>query len=113
MDIPAAHGSIRYGTPALGSISVAGTTVFDDGPIHARELAQFKAWLRARHPLAKVTVRCRWRPEEYGRVEIKLSPAAPLVPTSGVGPVEAQQRLISIERGLIERVWREAVGWGQ
>jgi hypothetical protein len=102
---------VHYGTPALASIFVSGTTVFDDGPGHAAELAKFKAWLRTRHPGAKVTVRCRWRPEEYGRVKVTLVPAALPTPQGGLGPPEERQRLLSIERGLIERVWRETVGW--
>jgi hypothetical protein len=111
MKSASAHEEIRWGTPALGSISIAGTTVFEDGPRHAADLADFKAWLRERHPGARVTVRCRWRPEEYGRVKITLTPATPLAPKSGVGPEDAQKRLLWIEQGLIERVWREGVGW--
>ena len=102
---------VRYGTPTVGVISVSGTTIFDDSQLHSTELAHFKAWLRARHPQAKITVRCRWRPEEYGRVKVKLTPQEPLVARSGVGPIAEQQRLLSIEQELLVRVWRESVGW--
>lgn len=111
--LPFVHEEIRYGTPAIGAISVAGTTVFDDGPAHAQDLAEFRAWLRERHPAARIVVRCRWRPENYGHVKVTLTPAAPLAPQAGVGPVAEQKRLLFIEQSLIEEVWRQAVGWSQ
>ena len=102
---------IDYGTPPIGAISVSGTTVFSGGPDHARSLAGFREWLVLRHPGAKVTVRCRWRPEEYGRAKIKITPAEPLGTRSGVGSIAEQQRLLWIEQSEIEDVWRQMVGW--
>jgi len=113
MNSARADEPVRYGTPAIRSIGVSGTTVFAGDRDHADALAQFKEWLRARHPGVAVTVRCRWRPEEYGRVNVKITPLQP-VPT---GPFRGEiapepTRLLWIEQGLIAQVWRETVGWG-
>ena len=114
MNSSRAQEAIRYGTPAIRAINVSGTTVFDGDREHAFALAQFKEWLRARHPGTAVTVRCRWRPEEYGRVKIKITPLIPLpIKPARNSHEEELTRLIWIERGLIEQVWREEGGWGQ
>jgi hypothetical protein len=113
MNSPRSQESVRFGTPAIRSISVAGTTVFDDRD-HAFALARFKEWLRSRHPGVAVTVRCRWRPEEYGRVTVKITTVVPLpAKPARNSPEENTARLIWIEQGLIAEVWREEVGWGQ
>ena len=105
---------VRYGTPPIHSISVAGTTTFSDDRDHAFALARFKEWLRARHRGAAVTVRCRWRPEEYGRVKVKITTAVPLPQKPARNSSEENTaRLIWIEAALIEEVWREEVGWSQ
>jgi hypothetical protein len=105
---------VHYGTPPIRSISVAGTTTFQGDRDHAFALARFKEWLRARHQGAAVTVRCRWRPEEYGRVKVKITTVIPLPEKPARhSPEEEPARLIWIEQALIEEVWREEVGWGR
>src|ERR1017187_9586049 len=99
----------RYGEPPMISIMVSGTTTFSGDQNHAFYLAQFKEWLRARHPGTKSTVRCRWRPEEYGRVRVPVK-VPPLTVQSGL-PLKEQQRLVDIERSMIENAWRDNVGW--
>ena len=101
----------RHGEPPMISIMVSGTTTLPGDRDHAFYLAQFKEWVRARHPGTKITVRCRWRPEEYGhaRVTVKVPPLT--LQSSGGLPLKEQQRLIDIERSLIEEAWRDNVGW--
>jgi hypothetical protein len=113
MNSARADEPIRHGTPAIRSVGVSGTTVFAGDREHAVALAQFKAWLRARHPGAAVTVRCRWRPEEYGVVKVKITPLMPLPTELARGEIAPEPtRLLWIEQGLIAAVWRETVGWG-
>lgn len=99
----------RYGEPPMISIMVSGTTTLPGDQTHAFYLNQFKEWLRARHPETKITVRCRWRPEQYGHARAIVK-VPPLTVQSGLPPKE-QQRLVDIERDMIEEAWRDNVGW--
>ena len=98
--------------PALKSISVSGTTTEPDGPAHKAALADFKAWLRARHPRVAITVRCYWRPENYGHGKVRLETLAPLAARPARGSAQEEpRRLLWIEQAEIEDAWRAKVGW--
>ncbi len=106
--------SIEWGTPPIASISVSGTTTMSGNPEHKAALADFKEWLKSRHPGVKITVRCRWRPEDYGHSKVVVAPVTPFVRGSNSNNVsEPELHLLWREQSLIEEMWRRNVGWGE
>ena len=114
MRTPTDNAPVPHNLPALASITVLGTTVFGEerrhGRDHRADLEAFRAWLAQRHPGVRLAVRCRWRPEEHGRVGVDLDTAAPLASRPGM-PLSGQDRSLHLERMRIEDAWREMVGW--
>ena len=91
--------------PPIKAVEVDGTTIMSDGHAYARPLGSFRDWLKARHPGAKVSVACSWRPERFGEADVALTPRDRLEPGC-----EAHAAL-SAETAAIGRAWRDAVGF--